>query len=449
MVQGRRDPEYINDPDLSQYLNEMGRKIAAFAPGGAPQVDVFGVRNPIVNAFAMPGGFIGIQTGLIVLAGAESELAGVVAHEIAHVTQRHIARGLTQQTQGAHLALATLAAAILAALIPGGGQAAMGIAAFGQAAMIDRQLGFSRDAEQEADRTGVEMLRKAGYDPNGMALMFGRLMSASSLNEGRGGGVYATTHPLSIQRMTDMQNRVRQFPASKSQGSDEFWFVRAKSRVLQALDPRALRRALDQMEEEARAPSAEGGASEAQVRRAAAWYGVSLAALSRQDSAAAVTALQQAQSFKISSPYLDLQKIDIDIANRQYAAALAGAQAGSKRWPTRRSFAMRMAQTLQGTNKDTEAANFLKAQIKRWPNEEPDFYKMLAASQDRLGEPIAAKQSMAAYYERVGALPAAVTQLQQARAQSQDFYEQSQIDGQIRTLTTKIADDRRLLERFK
>ncbi|MBP8035229.1 MAG: M48 family metalloprotease, partial [Burkholderiaceae bacterium] len=79
MVQGRRDPEYINDPDLSQYLNEMGRKIAAFAPGGAPQIDVFGVRNPVVNAFAMPGGFIGVQTGLIVLAGAESELAGVVA----------------------------------------------------------------------------------------------------------------------------------------------------------------------------------------------------------------------------------------------------------------------------------------------------------------------------------------------------------------------------------
>ena len=449
MVQGRRDPEYINDPDLSQYLNEMGRKIAAFAPGGAPQVDVFGVRNPIVNAFAMPGGFIGVQTGLIVLAGGESELAGVVAHEIAHVTQRHIARGLTQQTQGGHLALATLAAAILAALIPGGGQAAMGIAAFGQAAMIDRQLGFSRDAEQEADRTGVEMLRKAGYDPNGMALMFGRLMSASSLNEGRGGGVYATTHPLSIQRMTDMQNRVRQFPASKTQGSDEFWFVRAKSRVLQALDPRALRQALDQMEEEARAPSGEGRASEVQVRRAASWYGVSLVALSRQDPAAATTALQQAQSFKISSPYLDLQKIDIDIANQQYAAALTGAQAGSKRWPTRRSFAMRMAQTLQGTNKDAEAANFLKTQIKRWPNEEPDFYKMLAASQDRLGEPIAAKQSMAAYYERVGALPAAVTQLQQARAQSQDFSVQSQIDGQIRTLTTKIADDRRLLERFK
>ncbi len=449
MVQGRRDPEYINDPDFSQYLNDMGRRIAAFAPGGAPQVDVFGVRNPVVNAFAMPGGFIGVQTGLIVLAGSESELAGVVAHEIAHVTQRHIARGLTQQTQGGHLALATLVAAVLAAMIPGGGQAAMGIAAFGQAAMIDRQLGFSRDAEQEADRTGVEMLRKAGYDPNGMALMFGRLMNASSLNEGRGGGVYATTHPLSIQRMTDMQNRIRQYPASKSQTSDEFWFLRSKARVLQALDPRALRQAMDQMEDEARAKSNATDGADTPARRAAAWYGVSLAALARQDPAAAAAALQQAQSFKISSPYLDLQKIDIDIANRQYAAALTAAQAGHKRWPSRRSFSMRVAQTLQGTNKDAEAAVFLKAQIKRWPTEEPNFYKMLAASQDRLGEPIAAKQSMATYYEQVGALPAAVTQLQQARAQSQDFFVQSQIDGQIRTLTTKIADDRRLLERFK
>jgi predicted Zn-dependent protease len=174
-----------------------------------------------------------------------------------------------------------------------------------------------------------------------------------------------------------------------------------------------------------------------------------LAALARQDPAAAAKALEQAQSFKVPSPYLDLQKIDIDIANRQYATALTAAQAGNKRWPTRRSFAMRVAQTLQGTNKDAEAASFLKAQIKRWPNEEPDFYKMLAASQDRLGDPVAAKQSMAAYYERVGALPAAVTQLQQARAQSQDFYVQSQIDGQIRTLTAKISDDRRLLERFK
>ena len=116
MAQGRRDPSYIDDSELSQYLTTMGRKLAAFAPGGVPEVEMFGVRDPEINAFAMPGGFIGINTGLIVSSASESELAAVVAHEIGHVVQRHIARGMTQQNQNGMLMLASLAGALLAAL---------------------------------------------------------------------------------------------------------------------------------------------------------------------------------------------------------------------------------------------------------------------------------------------------------------------------------------------
>ena len=449
MIQGRRDPEYISDPDMSQYLENMGRKLGVNAPGGAPQIEVFGVRNPEINAFAMPGGFIGVHTGLIVGSGSESEVAGVVAHEIAHVTQRHIARGLTQQRQSSHIALASIAAALLAALVPGGGQAAMGIAAFGQAAAIDRQLGFSREAEQEADRNGLEMLRKAGYDPNGMAAMFGRLTRASSLNEGRGGGAYVSTHPLSLQRMTDMQNRTRQYSSGGTQNEDEYWFIRAKSRVLQAVDPRALRQAQEQLEDEARAPTQREGAPTTPARRAAAWYGVSLAALARQDSTAAASALAQAQPLMPNSPYLELQRIDIELARRQVAPALILAQAAHKRWPQRRSFVLRTAQSLQLLGRDAEAVTFLKAQIKRWPTQEPELYKMLAMSQERIGERVEARQTMAAYYENLGALPSAFTQLQQARSMSKDFYVQSQIDVKIRELSSRIADDRRLLERFR
>ena len=143
----------------------MGRKLAAFAPGAVPEVEMFGVRDPEINAFAMPGGFIGVNTGLIVSSGSESELAAVLAHEIGHVVQRHIARGMTQQSQNSMVMLASLAGALLAALAGGGGNLAMGVAAFGQAAAINRQLGFSRDAEREADRAGFTMLTKAGYDP--------------------------------------------------------------------------------------------------------------------------------------------------------------------------------------------------------------------------------------------------------------------------------------------
>lgn len=449
MVQGRRDPEYIGDPDMSQYLENMGRKLGAFAPGGAPQIEVFGVRNPEINAFAMPGGFIGVNTGLIVGSASESEVAGVVAHEIAHVTQRHIARGLTQQRQSGHIALASIAAAMLAALIPGSGQAAMGIAVFGQAAAIDRQLGFSREAEQEADRNGIEMLRKAGYDPNGMAAMFGRLAKASSLNEGRGGGAYASTHPLSLQRMSDMQNRIRQYSAAGVQNEDEYWFIRAKSRVLQAVDPRALRQAHEQLEDEARAPTQREGAPPSVARRAAAWYGVSLAALARQDPTAASKALDQAQALISNSPYIELQRVDIELARRQVATALGLAQTAHKRWPQRRSFVMKIAQSMQILGRDTEAVAFLKTQIKRWPTQEPELYKMLAISQDRLGERVDARQTMATYYENLGALPSAFTQLQQARTISKDFYVQSQIDVRMRELSSRIAEDRKLLERFK
>jgi predicted Zn-dependent protease len=449
MLQGRRDPDYINDPDLSQYLENMGRKLGAYAPGGAPQIEVFGVRSSEINAFAMPGGFIGVHTGLIVGSGSESEVAGVVAHEIAHVTQRHIARGLTQQRESGHIVLASIAAALLAALVPGGAQAAMGIAAFGQAAAIDRQLGFSREAEQEADRNGVEMLRKAGYDPSGMAAMFGRLAKASSLNEGRGGGAYVSTHPLRLPRRSDMQNRVRQYGSAGPQNEDDYWFIRAKSRVLQAVDPRALRQAQEQLEDEARNPAPRDGAAPTAARRAAAWYGVSLAALARQDPAAAASALAQAQPLMPHSPYLELQRIDIELARRQLASAFNLAQAANKRWPQRRSFAMRAAQTLQLLGRDAEAATFLKVQIKRWPQQEPELYKMLAISQDRIGERVLARQTMAIYYENLGALPSAFMQLQQARAMSKDFYVQSQIDVKMRELSSRIAEDRRLLERFR
>ena len=449
MEQGRRDPDYISDPDIDQYLNNMARKLAAYAPGGAPDIEAFGVRESVINAFAMPGGSIGINTGLIVAADDESELAGVMAHEIAHVVQRHIARGLTQQQKSGHLALASMAAALLAALVPGGGpNLAVGIAAFGQAAAIEQQLGFSRDAEQEADRTGFEMLRKAGYDPNGMAIMFGRLMKSASLNEGRGGGVYASTHPLSIQRMTDMQNRISQLPLTRYQASDEFWFIRAKSRVLQATDPKSLRLATDQLQEETRQTVGERQSLSA-VRRAAAWYGISFAALNRKDLSGAASALQQAQAIIANSPYLELQRLDIDLANKNNASALNIAQAAMKRWPERRSFAQRTAQCLQLLGKDKEAVAFLDQQVKRWPNAEPGFFQMRATSEDRLGDQVSARQSMASYYMLVGALPAAATQLQQARSMSKDFYVQSQIDVELRQLTKKIMENRRLLEKLK
>ena len=440
MMQGRRDPTFIQDAEITQYLNRMGHKLAAFVPSGAPDIDVFGVRDPVINAFAMPGGFIGINSGLIVATGNESELAGVMAHEIAHVSQRHIARGFTQQKQSAHIAFAAIAASLLAALA-GQGQLAAGAAAFGQAAAVDRQLGFSRDAEREADRVGFEMLRKAGYDPDGMAQMFGRLMNASRLNEGMGGGVYATTHPRSIDRMTDMQNRARQHGSTRYRDSDDYWYVRAKSRIIQADDPQLLRTSIDQLIDETRTQSG--------VRRSAAWYGLSVAALRQKNLQEASRNLEQAVAGQPTSHFLAIQKIDIEMARKDLGAALQSAQTGFKRWPDQRALALRVAMALQLLGRDKEAIEFLIAQVKRWPTQEPSFYQMLANSQERLGKIVESRQSMSRYYLLTGAFVAAMSQLQQARGMTQDFYQQSQIDVEIRVVRNKMTEERQLLERFR
>ncbi|KRC68897.1 peptidase [Achromobacter sp. Root83] len=441
MSQGRRDPTYVDDPELGQYLTTMGRKLAAFAPGGVPEVEMFGVRDPEINAFAMPGGFIGVNTGLIVSSGSESELAAVLAHEIGHVVQRHIARGMTQQSQNSMMMLASLAGALLAALAGGGGNLAVGVAAFGQAAAINRQLGFSRDAEREADRAGLQMLTKAGYDADGMSQMFSRLMNASRLNEGAGGGSWASTHPLSIERMSDVQNRVRSLPPSRHVDSDDFWYVRAKMRVVQGRDAVSLRSASQQLQDEAQALSG--------VRQSAAYYGLALQAYQRNNLAEAERYWNLASADGRASPQLAKLSVDIALARKDYPRALTLAQAATKRWPDQRALGIAYAQALQGNGRHAEAQDYLRAKIKQWGSDEPGLYQMLAQSEERNGKPVQARRDLARYYVMTGAFAAAESQLQQARGMSTDFYEQSQIDVQIKEVKDKLAEERQLLERFK
>ncbi|WP_125117987.1 M48 family metalloprotease [Bordetella trematum] len=441
MAQGRRDPTYINDPELAQYLTTMGRKLAAFAPGGMPDVEIFGVRDPEINAFAMPGGFIGINSGLIVSSSSESELAGVLAHEIGHVAQRHIARGMTQQSQNSMVMMASLAAALLAALAGGGGNLAMGVAAFGQAAAINRQLGFSRDAEREADRTGLQMLTRAGYDPAGMARMFERLMNASRLNEGMGGGAWASTHPLSIERMSDVQNRIRELPSSRYLDSDDFWFIRAKMRVVQGRDATSLRSAQQQLRDEVNTLSG--------VRRAAAQYGLALYAYQRNELEQAQKLLNEAMAGERRSPMMARLNIDIASARKDRSRQLALAQAAIKQWPDNRALAVSYAQALQDNDRYAEAQAYLRDRIEKWGADEPELYQLLAQSESRVGNGVQARRDMARYYMATGAYAAAESQLQQARNLSRDFYEQSQIDVQIREAKEKLAEERALLERFR
>jgi predicted Zn-dependent protease len=161
----------IEDPEVSEYINSVGLRLASQSAEGGRHFQYFVIKDTAINAFAVPGGFVFINAGLVLATSTESELASVMAHETAHVTQHHIARMLADQSRQSLPTAAAMIGAILLAAI-GGGQAAEGALAATQGMAVQHQINFTRDNEMEADRVGIGFLAGAGYDPNAMAVFF-------------------------------------------------------------------------------------------------------------------------------------------------------------------------------------------------------------------------------------------------------------------------------------
>ena len=156
----RTDPSYSDDPEITDYLNSLGNKLVAASPESRREFHFFLILDPQINAFALPGGYIGVNSGLLLLAQSESELAGVMSHEIGHVVQRHFARMLVAQRQSQIVSLAALAVGILAARV--NSDVAQAAIVGSQASQIQSALNFTRANEQEADRDRYSDSREGG-----------------------------------------------------------------------------------------------------------------------------------------------------------------------------------------------------------------------------------------------------------------------------------------------
>ncbi len=208
-----RDPDYLDDPVLAEYVQAIWQPllVAARTRGElTPELDerfaweVLLGRDRTVNAFALPGGYLGVHLGLIAIVSSRDELASVLAHELSHVTQRHIARMMTQQSQMSPWMIASVLLGVLAA--GKSPDAANALIVGGQAVGAQKQLNFSRDMEREADRIGYGVMTQAGFQPRGFVTMFDKLQKASRLND-NGSYPYLRTHPLTTERIADMQAR--------------------------------------------------------------------------------------------------------------------------------------------------------------------------------------------------------------------------------------------------
>ncbi|MEO8849079.1 MAG: M48 family metalloprotease, partial [Casimicrobiaceae bacterium] len=226
--QARMSGAIMDDPEVTDYLNDLGQRLVAAVPDTSMDFHFFAISDAQINAFALPGGFVGVYTGLIELTQTESELASVLAHEISHVTQHHIARMIAGQKDTLLMTLGALALAVLAAKSgsSSGGQAAQAALASAQALSIQQQINFTRANEYEADRIGFQRLAAGGFDVTAMGTFMKRMQDATRFSDGNAPS-YLRTHPVTAERIAEAQARAQAYPYRQVPDSLDFQMVRA------------------------------------------------------------------------------------------------------------------------------------------------------------------------------------------------------------------------------
>lgn len=322
-----RDPQFLDDAILYEYVNGIWQELMLAARQRGTLTSelqerfawqVMLIQDATVNAFALPGGFMGVQTGLVGVVGSRDELASVLAHEMSHITQRHIARMLARQSRMTPVMIAgMILGALAASKNPAAAQALM---VGSSAAVIQSQLNFSRDMEREADRTGMSLMPPAGYSQAGFVSMFEKLQQANRMND-NGSWPYLRSHPLTTERIADMQSRLPAGAARKPQDTGLVaQMMSARARVLSKPEPRVLQQWVDLT-----ATTEFAGRSADQ--QAGGWY---LAAMSQSQlgrQAEAQSALDQldrlVQAYPDALREVQLLRADLAVRQRQPQEALA------------------------------------------------------------------------------------------------------------------------------
>ncbi len=427
MREARRDPTYYDDAEVTDYISRVGNRLAARGSDVRQEFEFFMMRDPQINAFALPGGFIGVHTGLIMAAQSESEMAGVVAHEISHVTQRHIARMINNQQSNQWLEIAALALAILAAR--SNSQVAEAAAAIGPALAVQQQLNFSRDFEREADRIGLQLLEKAGFDPQGMGQFFERLQRATRIYEG-GAPSYLRTHPVTFERIADMQNRAQELRYRQVPDSMDFHLVRAKMKAAFDAPRDAVAYYRDSLAE--KRYLSEGGAR----------YGLTAALLRTREVPAAWKEFSALNALVKGNPMVDTLGCRIRLAGGD-PEAFKCFRIALQAHPGYRALIYEYTEALLQSRQAEAAMKIVDSALASYPDDHR-LYLLQARAYALLNRRLAVHRSQAEAYARMGSTGAAIEQLQIGlKAGDGDYYQLSAAEARLRQLRVQDAEERK------
>ena len=415
----RADLSYSDDPEITDYLNSLGNRLAAASADSRQEFYFFLIVDPQVNAFALPGGFIGVNSGLLLTAQSESELAGVLSHEIGHVVQRHFARMLVAQKESQLISLAAIAIAVLAARA--NSQLSQAAMVGSQAGAVQSALNFTRANEQEADRVGFQIIEKAGFDPEGMAAFFGRMLRATRFYE-TAAPSYLRTHPLTTERIADMQNRAQNLHYRQVQDSLDFQLARAKLKAAQDSPQDSVTFFEESLKERK------------YLSEAASRYGLVSALIRARAYARAATELQALRKVVRANPFVDTLMAQFYGATGDNAAALQTYREALKNYPEYRALVYNFAEALIRNRQPAEALKLVESRL-QYTSSDYRLYQLQAQCYAALNKSLQQHRALAESYYQLGNIRAAIEQLMLAQKGGDgDFYQQSSVDARLREL---------------
>jgi beta-barrel assembly-enhancing protease len=430
----------LTDPEVSQYAQEFGHSLSSHAEEGQHQFYYFVLRDPVVNAFAIPGGFVAIQSGLILATRNENELAGVLAHETAHVTQRHLVRQIIDQGHEGLLASAAMLAAVLLGATAGRGSpdAVEGAILAGQSAMIQHQINYTRKNEFEADRIGISTMAEAGYDPLGMATFFD-YMGHEGPEPTRVNAVqFLIDHPIFSDRVAEARDRADQIGRIRHEDSLGYRLIKERLRTV-AADPQGAHQYYVNLLKN-------GGGKTIEER-----YGKDVSEIAIRNPAAAIPDLQALvrEYPKVTQFHGALGQAYL--ANNQVKESTVVLEQAMILFPRNVPITIRFAETLMRSG-DNRRAHVVLLDLFNNVEPTPDQTRLIAKAANTAGDFADSYGYMAEFYLMTGNLNMAVNQLQMALSlQGLDAVQRARFSArleEIRAAMPKknrdtVADDNR------
>lgn len=429
LVRQMRAYEVLNeDPLISSYFEDMGYRLASNSDRPDKSFTFVVLNQDVVNAFAAPGGVIALYSGLILAADDENEVAGVLAHEIAHITQLHLYRALENQKA----MTIPIALAMLAVVLAGGGsgEAIQGAVIGGQAAAQQAAIFFTRQNEYEADRIGISTLSRAGYDPAGMGEFFekmGRITRAM----GEGPPEYLRTHPVSVSRIAEADNRAANMPKPKPSEGRDFYLMQSRLRATTKSPDDALEWFDHRMDR----------ADVSQAETDGLYYGRAIALQRKGDYEEARKLINSLLDREYNIAF-ELQLADIDLDSGRDGQAIDRLAGLYHSFPGNHAITIQYARALlknQDSGNAKTAAEILRKQLLRRPDD-PRLYELYARSLNIAGNDVRAREAIAESYYLRGGIHEAALQLQELANQDDlDYYERARITARITELRLELA----------